>query len=153
MNQQVDERVAFLRQVPFFKDMLMKELEVVGLRCRLKTYVQDSIIFSEGMPGKGLHILRKGVVVVVKRLHSGEKVMGRLKEPDMFGEISLLDRAPISASVRAAEDCECLVMEQEVFDELLSNDPVVGTQLLLVIGRVLAHLIRRGNAQDFYGAL
>lgn len=154
MTQQIDERVAFLRQLPFFRNMLLKELTAIGVQCRMKSYVQDALILSEGTPGKGLYIIRKGIVRVVKRGPNGvEKLVDRLKEFNFFGEMSLLDRSPASASVLAAEDCEFLVLEPEPFDELLAKDPVVGTQLLLVIGRVLVQRLRRGDVHSVYGAV
>jgi len=153
MGQQMDERVAFLRQLPFFRDMLLKELAAVGFRCRLKNFVQGAIIFSEGMPGKGLFIIRSGVVTIMKRSPAGEKLVDRIKEPAFFGEMSLVDHSPASASVVAAEDTECLVLEPQAFEELLANDPVVGTQLLLVIGRVMASRLRKANVAEVYGAV
>jgi len=151
MPQQVDERVSFLRQLPFFRDMLMKELAAVGFRCRMKSYVRDSIIMSEGTEAKGLYIIKKGIVSITKRSRSGEKVLARLREPNFFGEMSLLDRQPTSATVTALEDCECLVMEPRAFDELIASEPVVGLQLMLVIGRVMAHRLRHGG--DMYGVV
>ncbi len=60
---------------------------------------------------------------------------------DCFGELSLLDGRPRSASVRTLEACQTLVLSRAAFNECLYQHPTVGQELL----RTLAGMVRQDN--------
>ena len=67
-----------------------------------------------------------------------EQVVGVLKENDIFGEMSLIDSLPRSATVLALEDCTISVMTQETFNHLAQHNP----QALMPMLKVLAKRLR-----------
>lgn len=151
MNEDI---VAFLRGVPFFREMLLKELTAIAFYCESTFYPAEATILYENMPGKGLHIIKDGAVSIVKKQPTGrEKAIALLKAPDFFGEMSLLSKAPVSATVYAAEDCNCFLIKPTRFEELITKNQEVGIQLLLVLGRVLAHRLREANQRNVHSVL
>jgi CRP-like cAMP-binding protein len=139
----MDERIVFLRQVPFFKEMLLKEIATIALYCRTRTYLRDSVILTEGAPGKGLFIIKKGMVEITKKTPHGEEKISLLRENEFFGEMSLIEQVPASATVYAAEDdTELLHLEPAMFHQLLETEHKVAVQLLIVIAKILSHRLR-----------
>jgi CRP-like cAMP-binding protein len=67
-----------------------------------------------------------------------EQIIGILEENDIFGEMSLIDSLPRSATVLALEDCTISVMTQETFNHLAQHNP----QSLMPILKVLAKRLR-----------
>ena len=85
------------------------------------------------------YIIESGRVQVSKTLSNGEEqVIGILEENDIFGEMSLIDSLPRSATVLALEDCMISVMTQETFNNLAQHNP----EALMPILRVLAKRLR-----------
>ena len=85
------------------------------------------------------YIIESGRVQVSKTLSNGEEqVIGILEENDIFGEMSLIDSLPRSATVLALEDCTISVMTQETFNNLAQHNP----EALMPILKVLAKRLR-----------
>ena len=85
------------------------------------------------------YIIESGRVQVSKTLSNGEEqVIGILEKNDIFGEMSLIDSLPRSATVLALEDCTISVMTQETFNNLAQHNP----EALMPILKVLAKRLR-----------
>ena len=96
-------------------------------------------IIEEGTLSDCAYIIESGRVQVSKTLSNGkEKIIGILEENDIFGEMSLIDSLPRSATVLALEDCTISVMTQETFNHLAQHNP----QSLMPMLRVLAKRLR-----------
>ena len=96
-------------------------------------------IIEEGTLSDCAYIIESGRVQVSKTLSNGEEqVIGILEENDIFGEMSLIDSLPRSATVLALEDCTISVMTQETFNHLAQHNP----QSLMAMLRVLAKRLR-----------
>lgn len=97
-------------------------------------------IIKEGQLSDCAYIIETGKVQVSKTLSNGEqRVIGILDENDIFGEMSLIDSLPRSASVRALEDCTISVMTQDVFNSLSKRNP----EALMPILKVLVGRLRK----------
>ena len=85
------------------------------------------------------YIIESGRVQVSKTLSNGEEqVIGILEQNEIFGEMSLIDSLPRSATVLALEDCTISVMTQETFNNLAQHNP----EALMPILKVLAKRLR-----------
>jgi len=63
--------------------------------------------------------------------------LGAFRPGDFFGEMSLLDSAPRSATIRAMEPTECLMLSSWDFKALLERHPSIAVKLLEVLSRRL----------------
>ena len=96
-------------------------------------------IIKEGTSSDCAYIIESGRVQVSKTLSNGEEqVIGILEEKEMFGEMSLIDSLPRSATVLALEDCTISVMTQVTFNNLAQHNP----EALMPILKVLAKRLR-----------
>jgi len=63
----------------------------------------------------------------------------------MIGELGLLDGSPRSASCTAATDVLCAVLTRKALAELIQDDPVLGSKLLLAIGMRISERLRENT--------
>jgi CRP-like cAMP-binding protein len=94
-----------------------------------RTYPKDTMIFSEGQPGEELYIIQRGSVKITKIVDNNEVLLAVLKQGDIFGEMSLLEAKPRSASAIAYEDCNMLAVNKENFERMVSGQPQIITRL------------------------
>lgn len=94
-----------------------------------RSYVKDSMIFSEGEPGQELYIIQKGSVKITKIVDNNEVLLAVLKQGDIFGEMALLEAKPRSASAIAYDDCVLLAVNKENFARMVQSQPQIVTRL------------------------
>jgi CRP-like cAMP-binding protein len=107
-------------------------------------------IFAEGDPGDAMFFIGAGAVRIEKETGvdaSGRKVLAVLGAGDYFGEMSLFDRKPRSASAVAAGPTRLLRLSQAAFDALPKEGSRVGMSVLFAMIRTSGERIRRLNAQ------
>jgi CRP-like cAMP-binding protein len=98
---------------------------IAGASDFIRTYPKDSIVFSEGEPGNELFIIQSGSVEITKFMNNDEIILAVLKKGDVFGEMSLLESKPRSASAIAYEECTVTVVKKENFAGLASSQPAI----------------------------
>lgn len=145
---------AFFRRIFLFQDLEDREIMQVLENTVRRYYPADSVIIREGEPGESMYIMVSGEVEITKGLTleldedtPKERVMIRLKAEDgvYFGEMSLLEDAPRSATVKALSDCQLLELNQKDFLELIQEDPHMGVTLLLRLAQLLSRHLRKSN--------
>ncbi len=76
-----------------------------------RSFKKGHTLVKQGDSGLGLYIIVSGKVKIVKETADGEEMEEAVHGPgDFFGEMSVLDDEPRSASVIALEDTECLLL-------------------------------------------
>ena len=103
-------------------------------------------ILKENDEGDALYIIVSGSVKVTKG-SDGQVTLVTLQERDYFGEMTILDREPRSASVEAQEETRLLVINQDDFQRLLP----VKSQIVLPLLRTLSRRLREINAKFLEG--
>src|SRR5260370_34721757 len=115
---------ALLAEVPFFqllddeeRNFLAGELDVVHFR-------EGEMVFTYGDPGDAMFVIRTGEVEVFFKDDTGGRILlETAREGDFFGELSLLDSGPRTASVIATRDLEALKADRNDLDHLLRLHP------------------------------
>lgn len=116
-----------LRSVPLFAGLSDKELRDVLGRTRVVEHDADREILEEGHGSAGFHLILDGSVRV---LQNGA-VLRELGPGDYFGEISLIDGKPRSATVRTGGPVRTLSLAAWNFAPLLDAHPSMSRGLLL----------------------
>lgn len=136
----IEEITEFLGKVPMFRGLKPRQLKKLAERARVRDYDAGSVIVAQGTVGIGLYIMARGKAVV-KRVHPDgvSRQLDVLERLAFFGELSLLDDAPRSASVLAESDVKAVVLSKLDFLDELEDDPKMAVVLL----KQLAHRFRR----------
>jgi CRP-like cAMP-binding protein len=121
-----DDRLEQLRSVPLFAGLKDRELKDVLGRAREVEHTGGEIV-EEGAKGVGFHLILEGSVAV---LQHGE-VRRTLGPGDYFGEISMIDGKPRSATIRPEGTVRTLSLAAWNFEPLLEKHPKLAHELLL----------------------
>ncbi len=98
-----------------------------------RTYPKDTMVFCETMPGRELYIIQKGSVKITKIVNDNEVLLAVLKQGDIFGEMSLIENKPRSASAVAFEDAVLLAVNKENFARMVSTQPQIIARLTTLL--------------------
>lgn len=129
---------AVLKNVPIFQLCDDDELRELALQLESREYVSGQTIFKAGEPGGELHVVLAGKVETSVVDEDGRHVVLALFEPgDMFGELSLLDGDPRSASAVAVAATKTCVVDREDLVILFTKRPHAAIDVLTVLSRRL----------------
>lgn len=137
------EKIARLGAVPLFSDLSQKDLGRILDRTKETVHAEGESVVTEGHGGIGFHLITNGTADVVR---SGRKV-DALNPGDFFGEMTLIDGAPRSASVIATSELTTIVLSQWEFRPLVKNHPEMAWRLIVYLNsRVRAEQSARDAA-------
>jgi CRP-like cAMP-binding protein len=95
-------------------------------------------IFEEGEVGTEMYVIQSGTVEIFKRSRRGEeKLLATLEKGDFFGEMSILEDVPRTASARAKSDVELVRINHSTFDEMLRHNAEIAVRMLRKLSRRL----------------
>ncbi len=130
--------VDLLGTVRLFQGLPRADLERIAELAKPKELEANEILFREGDPGDRFYVVYSGAVEVLKERPLGDHERLAIRRAgDAFGEMSLLNDAPRSASVRALEPSRLLAISRQDFDMLLG-----GESLSVRVMRGLAKALR-----------
>jgi CRP/FNR family transcriptional regulator/CRP/FNR family cyclic AMP-dependent transcriptional regulator len=129
---------SLLKSVPLFSELEEKEINILLNAAEKKKYRKNKVIFFEDEFGDVFFLIISGKIKVTKISPDGhEIILSILKEGDFFGEMSLLDNEPRSATAIALDDSELIVLRQENFLSILYQNKVLLRKLLSVLSQRL----------------
>jgi CRP-like cAMP-binding protein len=99
----------------------------------IRSYVKNSMIFSEGENGDELYIIKSGSVKIVKIVDNNEVLLAVLKNGDIFGEMALLEFKPRAASAVAYEDCQVMAVNRSNFERMIVDEPQIIARLTTLL--------------------
>ncbi len=137
-----------LKDVFLFRDVSEDGLKAVEGLLEARRYKAGQVIYRENEKGGSLYIIKSGRVRVYRTGKSMTEVeLARLKEGDVFGEMSFLDESPHTATVAALDDTELLVLGRGKFEELVEYSPKTAYLITRNILLVIEAIIRKMNAE------
>ena len=99
--------------------------EIFGTR-----YERGEVVFREGDPGDRMYVIMSGEVEVSSEQRGKRVMLARMKRGEFFGEMSLIDDMPRSATVTALRSTRLLPMSRRSLFERAEQDPAVLVQML-----------------------
>jgi HEAT repeat protein len=124
------DRVLLLREVPMFSGISPEDLEQIAEIAEEQLFLDQAILCREGEYGHTLFIIASGVVDVLKKSGTSEKVLASRSTGDFVGEMAILESAPRSATLRARGGVRTLVIEGDAFQTILLDRPQVAVAVL-----------------------
>lgn len=93
-----------------------------------------AILCREGDPGDCCFVIQKGKVKIWRRDNSGREILlATLGAGEIFGEMSIIDKSPRSATVSVVEECELLRIAEENFEKVLSGNPPFALKMIRIL--------------------
>ena len=144
-----------LKAVPFFTQLNDRELDAVRSVATEKNYPKQAVVLTEGEMGDSLYMIQSGKVKVFIGDEDGREIILKILGPgDFFGEMSMIDKQPRSASVNTIEAAHFLVLTHAAFEKCVEQSPRIGNMVM----QILAQRIREADRKigtlalmDVYG--
>lgn len=129
----VSAQVKALRSVDLLAELSDREIRSILRASKEISFAEDHTIVRQGATGVGLHVILEGEVKVVMN----GRTRARLRKGDHFGEMSLIDGGPRSASVITATAVRTLSLASWSFSRLLPEYPAMTKKLLITLAKRL----------------
>ncbi len=108
-------------------------------------YDEGSYVFKEGGHGGYMFFIADGEVEVIKQFDTKKHTIAKLTVGRSVGEMSLIDGAPRSATVKASTDLNLIVLKKEDFTKLNEEHPAIANKVLMGISTLLSASLRDTN--------
>lgn len=146
-----------LKKISIFKDLSEADLEAVMAKMKALNFPAGKTLFNEGDPGDELFVVSGGRVAVTVKSPEGEEILlSEAGEGSFFGEMSIIEKAPRSATCRTKEETTVLSLKAEDFMGLIEENPdaavpvmnrmlSITAERLLKTGAFLSQMVRWGE--------
>jgi CRP-like cAMP-binding protein len=132
------DTVALLKQVPLFEGLSRRELEQIMKVAKEIDFDEGHAIVEEGATGVGFHLMLEGEASVLV----GGRKRATLRSGDYFGEMSLIDGGPRSATVKTVTPVRTMALTSWAFLPLLDKSPSIAKKMLQEMSRRMRNLER-----------
>ena len=131
-----------LGKTALLSDLSQPELDTLATRTVRKLFNTGELLFSEGEPCNGLHIIARGKVRIFKTSINGrEQVLAVNMPGESVAELPVFDGGPFPASAVATEETEIAYISRRDFQAYCMDHPEVALKVLKVVGARLRRLV------------
>jgi CRP-like cAMP-binding protein len=142
-RQDLPVTIAQLREVGLFGALSDEFLEHLAATLTVQRVDAGETVFREGDPAREMYVVLEGEIEVLKKSRRGRETRVAILGPnDTFGEMSIIDMLPRSATVRALGPSRLLRISTEEMDGLYRHDLKSYTLIVLNIARDLSRRLR-----------
>jgi CRP/FNR family transcriptional regulator, cyclic AMP receptor protein len=138
----IGSRIKVLEKAPLFAGLSEGELTFLAQRAVPRRFTAGELIFSEGEPCPGLHVVEAGFVKIFKSSASGREQVLAIDGPgSSIAELPVFDGGAYPASASAVQDAILLFISKQDFQALCLEHPRVALKVLRIVGRRLRALV------------
>jgi len=129
----------FLSKIPIFENLSPADHDTLVGLWHKRELKEGEILFHIGDKGDAMYVIQSGIVDIRVPLQGPKKEMtvSVLHEGEFFGELSIIDGLPRTATAIAAETTDLLEMKRGEFIKFLMDRPEVAISMVSVIGKRL----------------
>ncbi len=127
-----------LRKIPLFAKLEPSKLKLLAFTSEYLTFEDGDVLFCVGDPADCAYVVMSGEVEILAQTEAGDIVAGTLGDNQLFGELALLNSAPRSATLRAKGRLEVLRITDEMFLQLVTENPDVALEVMRQLSDKLA---------------
>lgn len=135
-------RLKILQNMPIFGGIRADMLECLLDMAEIVSVPQGAYFFRENERGTSMYVLEHGRVSVVKSWKGQNYLLMEMHEGDCFGEMSLIDLGPRTASVIALEECSAIKLSNGNILKIYQKDLEQFTLIQMNIGREISRRLR-----------
>lgn len=130
-----------LERHPLLVHLTPEQLDRIGRAGEVESYNPGETIVVDGSLGDALFLILSGQVAV----HRGSQTFATLEAGEFFGEMSLVEPAPRSATVTSMQATFLFRLPHDALRELITDDPNAASVLLVQVVKTLSERLRRAN--------
>ena len=134
------EKITFLKESPFFAALPLEELYHIALSVQEESVPAGTTVIEQGTLGDKMYIVVAGQLEV-RRFDDGAAGAGlrvaELADKQVFGDMSLLDDEPRSASVISLTECRLLSLQRGDLERILRRYSSIAFSMMRILSRRL----------------
>ena len=134
------ERVNALKRIPLLAGLPHGEVESMASRVTEQRFDVGAELIKEGTSGNSAYLIASGKCEVRRGTGAGSKRLAYLGPGEFFGELSILDPAPRTATVIAVEPTRVLVLSSYEFESAMKSNRSMAVHLARVLAARLRNL-------------
>jgi CRP-like cAMP-binding protein len=117
------EASSLIDALPLFEDLPVDVLNDLAGRVALRHYAPGRPLVRQGDRADAFYVVRSGTLQVIEEdpETGNERTLRTLGRGESFGELGLLENAPRTATVRAADEADVFMVDKGTFDQLLAD--------------------------------
>lgn len=140
-----------LRRNPYFDDLPEEMLKRIAGHMQLRGFERGEMLFWEGDPCAGLHIIEEGSVKLFRISPQGRQYIVRvLQEGDTCNEVPTFDGGTNPVNVATLETSRVWVIDDEMLRSLVRAHPDFALKVMSNFGKNLRGLVRMVSEMAFY---
>jgi uncharacterized membrane protein len=128
------DRIELLKTIPLFESLESNDLTALAGKLRESTAENGATVFSQGDEGDAMYVIEEGAIDIVAGTGKQRVVLSTLFKQQFFGELSLLDGAPRSATAVASRDTRLLALDRDDFIEFVRKRPEAALSIMHEVG-------------------
>jgi CRP/FNR family transcriptional regulator len=129
-----------IKTIPMFRGLSASHLKEIASITQERSFESGQIIFSEGDPVDGFHIICSGRVKIFKLSPDGkEQILHFFGEGEPIGEVPVFDGSSFPAFAEAVAPTTTFFFPKSTFLDLLLKNPSIALELLAILSRRLHH--------------
>ncbi|MCF7810030.1 cyclic nucleotide-binding domain-containing protein [bacterium] len=147
-GDKLQEVTKILKNSGLGRELADEEIAKIANLAVGKSFIKNSRILREDSKSRDLFMIADGRVSVRLKLPSEfgrEEAIYQIREGQVFGELSLVDGSPRSATVYADDDVETFQFDHTELMQLLEDNPRIGFVLMRNLASIIAHRVRNTN--------
>jgi len=142
ISRERTDLAAVLQKTALLSTLTPAEIQLLAARTVRKMFRTGELLFSEGEPCHGLHIIARGKVRIFKTSLGGREQVLAMNQPgESVAELPVFDGGPYPASAVAIEDAEIAFISRRDFQAFCMEHPEVALKMLAVVGARLRRLV------------
>ncbi|HYS52496.1 MAG TPA: DUF1003 domain-containing protein [Thermoanaerobaculia bacterium] len=123
-------RQELLAHIPLFESLTPQDLDALSKRLEQTDYAEGDVIFKQGDEGSSLFVIDEGAVEISYGEGRGRVVLATLFNGQYFGELSLFDGAPRSATATATKQSRLIRLDRDDLVDFVNKNPSAALRII-----------------------
>ena len=123
-------RQELLAHIPLFESLTPEDLDTLSKRLEEIDYAEGDVIFKQGEEGSSLFIIDEGAVEISYGEGRGRIALATLFDGQYFGELSLFDGSPRSATATATKRSRLICLDREHLVDFVNKNPAAALRII-----------------------
>ena len=132
------EETDLLARIPLFASLKPAHLDEIAGKLAMRNYKRGATVFHKDDAGSTLYVIKAGQVKISAPSPEGEEaILAILTDSDFFGELSILDGKPRSATATAMEATSAYALDRSDFLDVVRAHPEMAVEILSALSQRL----------------
>jgi len=128
------DRIELLKAIPLFESLETEDLSALAHKLRGVNVGSGHSVFAQGDEGDAMYVIEDGAVDIVAGSGKQKVILRSLIKQQYFGELSLLDGAPRSATAVASRETHLLALDRDDFVAFIKRRPEAALAIMHEVG-------------------